>query len=206
MSEVNATIPGHESADQPSASNDAILRLLDRPVLSADLDAGASLAGRPVEQGSTRSVRVLLFRIGHEIAALPIRHLRRATLAARPIPIPHRGGGVLRGLCNIRGELVLCADLHRLLGLPACESITPTDKSPDSRRMVVIGPPDNAWAFEVDTLFGVESVDPAAFREPPLTVEYALADYTSGVTEVGDRCVTILDAERVLSAFRAGLP
>jgi chemotaxis signal transduction protein len=184
----------------------AILRLLDRPIGQAELDAGTALAARPEDAGRGQAIRLLLFRIGDEAAAIPAKQLRRVTPLARPSPIPHRSSRVLRGICNIRGEIVLCADLHRLLGLPdRVETAVPQETSADPRRMVVIGPPDNSWAFEVDALLGVESVDPASFRAPPITVEYSLGDFTLGVTEIGGRSVTILDGERLLGGFKAGL-
>lgn len=163
------------------------------------------LAARPGESGSRRSVRLLLFRIGEEACALPVKVLRRVTPAARPSPIPHRTSGILRGVCNIRGELVLCADLRRVLGLPARDETLKVEASADPGRMIVLGPAENSWAFEVDALLGVESVDPGTFRAAPVTVGYSIADYTTGVTDIGGRCITVLDGERILAGFKAGL-
>jgi chemotaxis signal transduction protein len=205
MSEHPAAGPAPVTALENAAPADAILRLLDRPVDPADLDAGAALAALPAESAGAQSVRLLVFRIGEETAALPAKLLRRVTPVARASPIPHRTSGVLRGVCNIRGELVLCADLHRLLGLPARGGGEHPDAASDPRRMVVIGPADDSWAFEVDALSGVENVDPAKFRAPPVTVEYAIGNFTLSVTEIGGRSVTILDGERILAGFKAGL-
>jgi chemotaxis signal transduction protein len=52
-----------------------------------------------------------------ETAAIHARFLRRVTPVVRVRPIPHRSSGAFRGLCNILGELVLCVDLHHILGL-----------------------------------------------------------------------------------------
>jgi chemotaxis-related protein WspD len=199
---MNEPVPSGPGGSGAAAGADAVLRLLDRPITTAELDAGAALAALPAEARSGETVRFLLFSMGGEIAALPAKALRRVTPAARAVPIPHRTTGILRGVCNIRGELVLCADLHRLLGLPERAG---ADASGDSRRMVVVGPAENCWAFEVDELMGIESADPGAFREAPVTVARSIADFTSGVTEFGGRCVTVLDAERVLAGFKAGL-
>ncbi len=198
-------VPGSNPASAPAANGEAILRLLNRPVSSADLEASSRLAAHPGDSSDGRSARFLLFRIGAEAAALPAQALRRVTPVARPSPIPHRTTGVLRGVCNIRGELVLCADLHRLLGLPARDAAPHPDLSTDLRRMVVMGPADDSWAFEVDALLGVESADPGVFRAAPATVGYSIADFTIGVTDIGGRCVTVLNGERVLAGFKASL-
>jgi chemotaxis-related protein WspD len=206
MSEIARLNPMPDNAPDSAATGSAILRLLDRPIVPAELDVQTALAARSEDARRGQSVRLLLFRIGDEVAALPVRHLRRVTPLARPSPIPNRSGRVVRGLCNIRGEIVLCADLHRLLGLhERAASVTPPDDAGESRRMVVIGSAENSWAFEVDALLGVESADPATFRVPPVTVAYSLADFTMGVTEMSGRCVTILDGERLLAGFGAGL-
>ncbi len=183
----------------------ALLRLLDRPVSAADLAAGAELAARPAEARGAATIGLLLFGIGRETAALPAKLLRRVTLPARVIPIPHRSSGVLRGMCNILGELVLCADLHHLLGLPAPGEAAAQGEPAGSRRMIVIGPAHDCWAFEVDALIGVERFDPGNLRPPPVTVEYALGSFTSGVGEIDGRCVTVLDGERILAGIRAGI-
>lgn len=198
-------VPATGPASAPAANGEAILRLLNRPVPAADVEANSRLAAHPGDPASGQSARFLLFRIDEESAALPARVLRRVTPVARPIPIPHRTTGVLRGVCNIRGELVLCGDLRRLLGLPARDGAPRPDQSADLRRMVVLGPADDSWAFEVDALLGVESVDPGAFRAAPVTVGYSIADFTTGVADIVGHTVTILDGERILAGFKASL-
>ncbi len=183
----------------------ALGRLLDRPVSAADLAEGADLAARPAEARSAAAMGLLLFGIGRETAALPASMLRGVTPAARVVPIPHRSSGVLRGMCNIRGELVLCADLHRLLGLPARSDDAPAAEAPGARRMIVIGPAHDCWAFEVDTLVGIARIDPASLRPPPVTVKHAIGSFTSGVTEIDGTCVTVLDGDRILAGIKAGI-
>lgn len=190
-------------AAQPSA----ILSLLERPITTADLDSAAALASLPAQSRGARTRGLLLFRLGEETAAVPAATLRRITRHARPRPIPRLSANVFRGLCNIRGELVLCADLHRLLGLPDRESkAPPTGDASDSRRMVVIGGAEDSWVFEVDAVIGIERIDPTEVLPAPVTVAYALGTYTAGIVEIEGKPVTVLDGERILKGFRAGLP
>lgn len=200
---MNPSTPSRErglSTGDSSNGSAAILRLLDRPLSEEDLRQGTEQASKPAADAKSGAIRLLLFRIGNERAALPAKILRRVTPALRVRSIPHRSRGVLRGVCNIQGELVLSSDLHRLLGLPAR-----AEQASESSRMVVIGPPDNSWAFEVDEVVGIENVDAAAVREPPVTVAHALHDFTHGVTDIAEHSVTILDGDRVLAGFKAGL-
>lgn len=181
-------------------------RLLDRPVSDSDLAAGAERAARPAVPPEGVTIGLLLFKLGDEVAALPAKFLQRVTPWARPTPIPHRTTALVRGVCNIRGELVLCADLHRLLGLPdRATQARAREGESDARRMVVIGPPDAPWVFEVDGLVGVDRTAAARIQSPPVTVEYAIPVYTTGIAEIGGRLVTVLDGERVLAGFHGGL-
>jgi len=190
-----------------SAQSGAVLRLLDRPIGAADLSASAVNVAVPAENRTRGTVGVLLFQLDQETLGVPAKHLRRITTFTRPSPVPHRSSGVLRGLCNIQGELLLCVDLRRLLGLApiAGPEMSGKDAESDARRMVVIGPADASWVFEVDALRGVERIDPGALVPPPMTVGQAIGAFVAGLADVGDERVTILDAERLLAGFKAGL-
>lgn len=186
-----------------AARSGAILRLLDRPISAAELDVNAERASRAAGSQRSTTTGLLLFRLDHEVLSIPAKMLRRVTQHARSRSIPHISGAIVRGLCNVRGELVLCADLRALLGFPL-----PThdqDARNDVRRMIVIGPADNTWAFEVDALIGIERLDDASMRPPPVTVRYALAGFTAGMADIDGRHVTLLDGERVLAGFTKGL-
>ncbi len=199
--------PANSASEVASGAHDAaILRLLDRPVSTTDLAAGAEWAARPAIANEGPMVGLLLFGLGEETAALPAKLLRRVTPWARTAPIPHRTTTVMRGMCNIRGELILSADLHGLLGLqtPPNRSAPPEGTS-DTRRMVVIGPQDAPWTFEVDRLVGIERTPVSSIKQPPVTIEYALAAYSTGIAEIHGQMVTVLDGERILAGFQAGL-
>lgn len=201
---TGSTGPDREPAEVGHAG--AVLRLLDKPVSVDDLAAGARSAAQPAHAGVRGSVGVLLFRLDEETLALPAASLRRSTPYTRPRPIPHRTSGILRGLCNIRGELVLCVDLRRLLGLPSRAG--PADPPPaesDPRRMIVIGSADAPWVFEADALVGVERIDPGAVLPPPVTVEHAMGAFVAGLIDVEGTRATLLDADRVLAGFKAGI-
>lgn len=203
MTPENSETPG---TDVPVTHEGAVQRLLERPVTDADLALGAEWAARPAVSSEGSTIGLLLFKLGEETAALPAKMLRRVTPWARPTPIPHRQTQLIRGLCNIRGELILCADLHQLLGIPPRKPIeTPATDASDERRMVVIGSHDSPWVFEVDGLVGIERTASAGLGAPPITVELAIQDFTSGIASIRGAQVTVLDGDRVLSGFQAGL-
>ncbi len=193
----------HDAAPAPDSS--PMLRLLDRPLTDAQRAAGAESTARPAEaRAGGAVVGLLVFRLGQEALALPARALRGVTPHANPIRVPHKSGNILRGLCNVRGELVLCADLRGMLGIPPAGR-TGAGEPSDERRMVIISAADGPWAFEVDAVQGVERTEETAMSAAPVTVKYAMAGCTAGVATIRGRTVTVLDVERVLSGLQAGL-
>lgn len=60
---------------------------------------------------------VLVFRVGPEWLGLNVALLAELTELRAPRPLPQRRGGALQGLVNVRGELLPCVSLARLLGI-----------------------------------------------------------------------------------------
>lgn len=185
----------------PEADASALERLLNREIAEADLCAAALDAANPAETGERGRVGVVLFGLEGERLALPAKVVRRVTAYSAPVRIPNRTAGVLRGVCNVRGELLLCGDLRRLLGLAERGGTN----EQESLRTMVIGPASASWAFEVDALYGIGRIDASKVSAAPLTVEHALGAFVTGLTEVDGRGVTLLDGERILGGFKAGL-
>ncbi|MCK6475584.1 MAG: chemotaxis protein CheW [Phycisphaerales bacterium] len=182
----------------------AMLRLLDRPLSAQALEADARAAAQPVEAETRGATGVLMFRLGEESLALPARSLRRVNPLVAVSPIPLARSPLLRGMCSIRGELILCADLHQLLGITRGVS-PPAPGSGDPRRMIVIGPGDAPWVFEADAVMGIERVDPGAFIPVPVTLAGSTADFAAGLFDAPVGRMTVLDDKRVLAGLKAAL-
>src|SRR5262249_15534027 len=91
-------------------------RFLDGPSPDGYLDEWTWRWSAPVEEAAADLESVLIFRLGEEWLALPVRVLLEVTPAKSVHRIPHRGG-LLAGLVNVRGELHLCVWLAQLLGV-----------------------------------------------------------------------------------------
>src|SRR5438445_8021579 len=64
----------------------------------------------------------VIFRIHSEWLALPTEAFQEVAERRRIHSLPHRRNGVVLGLVNIRGELLICVDLGRVLGIGAHDS------------------------------------------------------------------------------------
>ena len=90
-------------------------RLLDRPLSAEDLRDHAQSVGQPMADQRKETHSLMIVRLGAEMLAFDARDVARVQPEAPVHRIPHRSNDVIRGLCNIDGELVLTAALERLL-------------------------------------------------------------------------------------------
>jgi len=98
---------------------------------------------------------------------------------------------VVRGLINLRGQIVTAVDLRRRLGLPDAEA----DRLPMN---VVVRHGDGAVSLLVDEIGDVLEVDEGAFELPPDTLQGPERELIRGAYKLKDRLLLPLDVERVL--------
>src|SRR5262245_42614993 len=96
---------------------------------------------------------------------------------------------VVRGLINLRGQIVTAIDLRRRLELPE----RPADQLPLN---VVVQTDDGAVSLLVDEIGDVLEVPASLFESPPETVRGTARELIRGVYKVKDRLLMILDPER----------
>ncbi len=123
--------------------------------------------------------------------ALPA-HVFQEVAEKRPIhSLPHRREGIVLGLINIRGELLVAVSLERLLHLPAA---TETNASRSSRHRVLVANWDgDRFALPVNEVEGLCRFDTGDLRPPPVTIVRDRATYTAGVLHCQGRTVGLLD-------------
>src|SRR3954447_825393 len=103
-------------------------RFLDAPSPPGYLDEWTERLAAPADAAAGDVESVLLFRLGDEWLALPVRALAEVT-TPRPIHrVPFRGG-LIAGLVTIRGELALCVHLTRLLGIDPAAAAPPAGRN-----------------------------------------------------------------------------
>jgi purine-binding chemotaxis protein CheW len=98
----------------------------------------------------------------------------------------------VRGLINLRGQIVTAVDLRRRMGLP--------DRAADRNPMnVVLRRDDGATSLLVDAIGDVIEVDEGAFERPPETLHGTAREMLRGAYKLRDRLLLVLDAEKVLA-------
>ncbi len=194
--------------DQTCGAQDtAMSRLLDRPLTDDLLREATEQVAQPRSQPARELASALMFRIGREHLAVPATDVDRVTRVSVVRRIPHRGNRIIRGLCNIDGELVLCGSLSGLLELPEeAQGAESAANDSDESRMVVLGPESNRWAVEVDCVLGLQHFQRASCKSPPVTVRQAMRCFTTSLLSLADdKVATLLDVSQILSGFKAAL-
>ncbi len=98
---------------------------------------------------------------------------------------------VVRGLINLRGQIVTAIDLRRRLEF----SERPADQSPMN---VVIRTDDEAVSFLVDEIGDVREVEEELFEQPPETLKGVARELIRGAYKLKDRLLLVLDTEKAV--------
>lgn len=97
----------------------------------------------------------------------------------------------IRGLINLRGQIVMAVDLRERLGLPP--------RDPDALPMnVVIRGLEGSVSLLVDSIGDVIEVGGDAFEVPPSTMLAAHRQVVDAVCKLKGRLLLVLDPERAL--------
>jgi purine-binding chemotaxis protein CheW len=104
---------------------------------------------------------------------------------------------VVRGLINLRGQIVTAIDLRRRLEL----SDRPADQIPLN---VVVQTDDGAVSLLVDEIGDVLEVSQELFERPPETLTASARELIQGAYKLPERLLLILDPERTVNVNLGG--
>lgn len=144
-------------------------------------------------RGGGDSEQLLTFIVDNQEYGVDILRVREIRGWSAPMPIPNAPAYV-RGVINIRGDVVPIADLRERLGLPSLEY---------GQTTVVIVLRVNVSARErvlgviVDAMSDVTSVPVSAVRPPPNFGDAPELSLIKGIATLEEKMITILDVDRV---------
>jgi chemotaxis-related protein WspD len=155
---------------------------------------------KPVAPGKMSAV---VFRIGAEWLALATRTFQEVAERRTIRPLPHRQQKIVLGLVNVRGELLVCVSIGRLLGIE--NGGQPGHSQTMCDRLVVVEWQGNRFAFPVDEIQGIHRYNPEDLKEAPATVAKAGSSFTRGVLTPPGRSIGCLDEELLFSILNRSL-
>lgn len=99
---------------------------------------------------------------------------------------------VVRGLINLRGQIVTAIDLRRRLGMAE----RPAGQLPMN---VVVRTSDGALSLLVDEIGDVIEVEEKTFEKPPETLKGMAREMIRGVHKLPERLLLLLNTDRVVA-------
>jgi chemotaxis-related protein WspD len=153
---------------------------------------------------TAEAISVIIFRMGNERLALPVRMLQEVTRPCVIQPLPHRSNELFLGLVNIRGETLLCACLSHLLNIKmtqdnvsnkANKQDSYTPQAINLQRMIVAGQGEDKWVFPVDEVHGIFRFNLNELQDPPVVITKSEEGYTIGIIYWQGEKVNYLDSD-----------
>jgi len=130
------------------------------------------------------------FFIDKQVFAVPVQQVQEVIRYQEMTRVP-LVPDVIRGLINLRGQIVVAFDLRRRLGYP--------DRPKDQKPMnVVVRADGETVSFLVDEIGDVIEVEECA-EQPPETLRADMREILQGVYKLKDYLLLVLDTERTVS-------
>ena len=137
------------------------------------------------------SKQVCTFFVGDGYFGIPVQQVQEVVRPQPITPVP-LAPKVIRGLINLRGQILTAIDLRYRLGLGE-----PGD--PAKLMNVVVRTDDSPVSFLVDEIGEVVDVDEASFEQPPETLQGDMRELIGGAYKLEGRLLLALSTERTVS-------
>jgi purine-binding chemotaxis protein CheW len=134
------------------------------------------------------------FRLDGRLYGVPVDRVQEVLRSAAMTPVPLAPRAV-RGLINLRGEIVTVVDLRQPLQIPAAAPASPT--------FVVVREAGSIMTLAVDAIEDVTWTRDEDFEPCPDTLQPALREMISGCCKLPGDLLLVLNLERALAAATA---
>jgi len=145
-----------------------------------------------------REIQAVILRLRDEEFGIEIANVREIT-GIMDITTINEPTGFIRGVVNLRGQVIVVVDLARQFGFSALEKI------PKTARIVFIELRKKIFGLIVDQASDVVKVSLASASSSPDHVQTVVQpNYIKGVGRVDKRSIIVLDLEKVFLKFIKG--
>lgn len=146
---------------------------------------------RAVARQEHETLQIVAFQVGAELYGFEIGSVQEIDLM-QPVTRVPQSLSFVEGVIHVRGAIIPVIDLARRFGLPA---IVPQRRT----RVIIACLRGQSVGFIVDEVTEVMPIPAKAIGPaPPLTFEPS-ARFVSGMARVGERLISILSLDRLLS-------
>ncbi len=148
---------------------------------------------------------VVIFRVGTEWLALPTTALKEIVSVRAIHSIPHRRNGVVLGLANVRGELLVCFSLQHVLSLEQAAEPKREKQRAMAERLLIVQRDGSRAVCPVDEVYGIARFHPGEVTAVPTTIAKAAVAYTQSILSWQQRWVGLLDDQLLFHTVNRNL-
>lgn len=179
------------ASDQATPSEELSLHELAARIARRTL---GSLRDLESTEPNSTAIKHVLFELGETCYAIPLDNVLELQRLPRLTPLPNVPDW-LRGVMNLRGDILSVVDLRSLLGLPAFDQ-------PQSQRLVVVRSTQEeiATGWVVDRVVGVRRLAIEEAQATVPTTNGIAVRFVRGLMSHEGKMVALLDVNRVLSS------
>ena len=142
-------------------------------------------------EAEAKLLQLIVFRLGDEEFGAEIGEVREIIKTGTITPIPD-SPDFIRGVTNVRGDIVATIDLKSRLSLPGTTPVP-------SKHIIITQQQESLFGLMVDEVAEVLRIPETEIKPPPEIVTRIHEDYVRGVVTVGNRLIILLDLAKVLS-------
>lgn len=179
------------ATDQATPSEELSLHELAARIARRTL---GSLRDLDSTEPNSTAIKHVLFELGETCYAIPLDNVLELQRLPRLTPLPNVPDW-LRGVMNLRGDILSVVDLRSLLGLPAFDQ-------PQSQRLVIVRSTQEeiATGWVVDRVVGVRRLAIEEAQPTVPTTNGVAVRFVRGLIRHEEKTVALLDVNRVLSS------
>jgi purine-binding chemotaxis protein CheW len=142
--------------------------------------------------GMAKELELVTFYVGDLLIGAEIEHVEEINRHLDLTPVP-QASEFVRGVINLRGDVVTVLDLRKILGLDGAEITAQT-------RNVVVAYRDERVGLLVDRIAEVVRTRAGDIDPPPANVHGAAGRFFKGVCKLENDLLVVIDVEGVLHA------
>jgi purine-binding chemotaxis protein CheW len=142
-------------------------------------------------EGTAELKQLIGFLVGEEEYGLELLRVKEV-IRMRQITWLPKAPSCVKGIINLRGDVIPIIDLRERFGLPTQEQTATT-------RVIVVDVEGKSVGMVVDAASQVVRVPADQFEPPPMVLGQTSRDFITSVGKVDDRLIIMIDVERILS-------
>lgn len=189
-----------ETANSPAAALDDLLKQVSSAIEDSDIVDGQAADDNEEQAQQELGVRHVVFEIGDHQFGFPLTGVLEIDRCGKVTNLP-RTPNWLRGVTNLRGQILSVTDFKNLLNLK-------TDRSAVGEKIIVVHSQRHAssTALVVDRVLGIRNLQ--SDRTPLSGLSDRVATFSAGVSVTDQATTVLIDPDMLLgcqelSAFKS---